>query len=197
MLAMERLSPLERAAFLLHDVFGLELNEVARALDREPSACRKLATRAREHVREARPRFPLSPEHSAEIAQAFYAASRAGDVSALQQLLAKDVVFYSDGGGKSKAATKPILGSSRVERFLLGIARKSGWRPALFYRPTCIDGLPGFITVGLDLTVQTTALAIEAGRITAIYVTRNPDKLRRLPVGEGELDAALGRPLTH
>src|SRR6186713_2298412 len=80
MLALERLSPLERAAFLLHDVFGVALDEVAATLEREPAACRKLATRARAHVRESRSRFSVSPEKGAEIAHAFYVASRAGDV---------------------------------------------------------------------------------------------------------------------
>ena len=180
MLAPERLSPLERAAFLLHDVFGVGLDEVARALEREPEACRKLATRAREHVREARPRYGVSPERSAQIAQAFYVASRAGDVSRLRQLLAEDVVVYSDGGGKRSAATKPINGRSRAERFYLGIARKYGFRAARFYRPVLIDGLPGFISAGSDGIPQTTALAIENDQIFAIYTVRNPEKLKRV-----------------
>jgi RNA polymerase sigma-70 factor (ECF subfamily) len=130
MLALERLSPLERAAFLLHDVFGVGLDEVARALEREPAACRKLASRAREHVRDARPRYPMSEEEGDRIAAAFHVASRAGDVAGLQRLLADDVTFYSDGGGKSTAATKPVLGGSRVLRFYLGLARKSGFAHA-------------------------------------------------------------------
>lgn len=181
MLALERLSPLERAAFLLHDVFGMALDEVASTLEREPAACRKLATRAREHLREARPRFGVSPERAAQIAQAFYVASRAGDVSALRQLLAEDVVVYSDGGGKRSAATKPIFGLSRVERFYAGLARKDRHLPARFHRPELIDGLAGFVTIGRDGAAQTTALSIdETGRIVAIYMVRNPDKLRHL-----------------
>jgi len=181
MLALERLSPLERAAFLLHDVFGLALDEVASALEREPAACRKLATRAREHLRQARPRFDISRERGAQIAHAFYVASRAGDVSALRQLLAEDVVVYSDGGGKRAAATKPVFGMSRVERFYAGLARKDHHLPARWYRPEVIDGLPGFVTIGRDQHAQTTALSIdETGKIVAIYMVRNPDKLRRL-----------------
>jgi len=180
MLALERLSPLERAAFLLHDVFGVPLDEIARTLDREASACRKLATRAREHVRQARPRYDVSPERSAQIAHAFYVASRAGDLSGLRQLLAEDVVVYSDGGGKRSAATKPVIGSSRVERFYVGLARKDRYRPSPYYEPARIDGLAGFISVGRDGVAQTTALSIENERIVAIYMVRNPDKLQRL-----------------
>ena len=180
MLALERLSPLERAAFLLHDVFGVGLDEIARALDREPEACRKLATRARAHVREARPRYGVSTERSAEIAHAFYVASRGGDLAELRQLLAEDVIVYSDGGGKRSAATKPIVGSSRVERFFFGLARKARFCPSPFYKPVLIDGLAGFISISTDGLLQTTALAIENARITAIYTVRNPDKLQRV-----------------
>jgi RNA polymerase sigma-70 factor (ECF subfamily) len=191
MMALERLSPLERAAFLLHDVFGVALDDVAATLQREPAACRKLATRAREHVREARPRYPVSQQESERIAEAFHTASRAGDVTGLQQLLADGVVLYSDGGGKSSAATKPVLGGSRVLRFFLGLARKAACQPSRFYRPARIDGLPGFISVGEDGVVQTTAIAVEAGRIHAIYVVRNPDKLQRLLQTTPELAAFL------
>jgi RNA polymerase sigma-70 factor (ECF subfamily) len=180
MLALERLSPLERAAFLLHDVFGIALDEIALALEREPAACRKLATRAREHVRQTEPRYAVSAERSAQIAHAFYVAARAGDVASLRQLLAEDVVVYSDGGGKRSAATKPIIGGSRVERFYAGLARKDRYRPALFYEPAQIDGLPGFISVGHDGNPQTTAFALKDDKIVAIYTVRNPDKLQRL-----------------
>jgi RNA polymerase sigma-70 factor (ECF subfamily) len=186
MLALERLSPLERAAFLLHDVFGVALDEIASALDREPAACRKLATRAREHVRDARTRYDVTAERGAQIAHAFYVASRAGDLSGLRQLLAEDVVVYSDGGGKRSAATKPVVGSSRVERFYVGLARKDQYRPALFYEPVRIDGLPGFITTAGDGAPQTTALAIADDKIVAIYMVRNPDKLERLKMREGD-----------
>jgi RNA polymerase sigma-70 factor, ECF subfamily len=191
MMALERLSPLERAAFLLHDVFGVGLDEVAVALEREPAACRKLASRAREHVREARPRYPMSAHESEQIAEAFHAASRAGDVTSLKRLLAEGVVVYSDGGGKSSAATKPVLGESRVLRFFIGLARKCGYAKSRFYQPTRIDGLPGFISVGDDGVPQTTALALEDGLIRAIYIVRNPDKLQHLLHAEPALAALL------
>jgi len=118
MLAMERLSPLERAAFLLHDVFDMEFDEVAEAIGREPAACRQLASRARAHVIEARPRFPVARERQQEIASAFFAASRSGDLAQLRQLLSNDVVFYGDGGGKRPALVNPIFGQDKVMRLL-------------------------------------------------------------------------------
>ena len=100
MLALERLSPLERAAFLLHDVFGLGFEEVAATIQRDPAACRQLAARARTHVREARPRFQVDKQRGLEIAKAFFAASRSGDMTALGAMLAADVSVHADGGGK-------------------------------------------------------------------------------------------------
>jgi RNA polymerase sigma-70 factor (ECF subfamily) len=167
----------------------MALDEVAATLEREPAACRKLATRARDHVREARPRYAVSSERGDAIAHAFYVASRAGDLSALRQLLAEDVVVYSDGGGKRSAATKPVSGLSRVERFYLGLARKDGFRPAPHYEPKRIDGLPGFVTIGHDGHPQTTAIAISGERIVAIYCMRNPDKLRGVRLAIAELGA--------
>jgi RNA polymerase sigma-70 factor (ECF subfamily) len=180
MLALESLSPLERAAFLLHDVFDVELGEIAATLEREPAACRKLATRAREHLRASRPRFNVTPERGAEIAHAFYVASRAGDVAALTRLLAEDVVVYSDGGGKRPAATKPVHGVERVVRFYVGLAQKDGFCPSAGYRPARIDGLPGFVTLSNDGLPQTTAVEVDGDRIVAIYMVRNPDKLTRV-----------------
>ncbi|WP_141589370.1 MULTISPECIES: sigma-70 family RNA polymerase sigma factor [unclassified Myxococcus] len=178
MMALERLSPLERAAFLLHDVFGMDFEEVAKAMGRAPAACRQLASRARAHVREARPRFPVSEAQGSELASAFYAASRSGDMGALQALLAQDVVVYSDGGGKVKAALNPIYGQEKTLRFFEGLLRITGVNASQRVHEGFIDGLPAFVTLEKDGTLQTTALGIEEGRIATIYVTRNPDKLQ-------------------
>jgi len=180
MLAMERLSPLERAAFLLHDVFDMEFDEVAEAIGREPAACRQLASRARAHVAQARPRFPLAQDRQQEIAAAFFAASRSGDLAQLRQLLSNDVVFYGDGGGKRPAMLNAIFGQDKVLRMLQAFTRKGGWDAANVLRMATIDGLPGRITLEGDGMLQTTALEIDNGRITAIYVMRNPDKLGHL-----------------
>ncbi|NOK06809.1 MULTISPECIES: sigma-70 family RNA polymerase sigma factor [unclassified Myxococcus] len=178
MMALERLSPLERAAFLLHDVFGMNFEEVAKAIDRDPAACRQLASRARAHVREARPRFPVSEAKGHELASAFYAASRSGDMGALQALLAQDVVLYSDGGGKAKAALNPIYGQEKTLRLFEGLLRITGVNYSQLVHEGFIDGLPAFVTLEKDGTLQTTALGIEDGRVVTIFITRNPDKLQ-------------------
>src|SRR3546814_3726558 len=111
MLALERVSPLERAAFLLHDVFGVGFDEVAKTIDRDPAATRQLAARARTHVRDARPRYKLEKEKGLAIADAFFAASRSGDMGAPDALLAADVGLWADGGRKRSAPLAPVLGS--------------------------------------------------------------------------------------
>ncbi|MFC5066778.1 sigma-70 family RNA polymerase sigma factor [Flaviflagellibacter deserti] len=179
MLALERLSPLERAAFLLHDVFGMGFDEVAQSIDREPAACRQLAARARDHIRASRPRFPVSEQQGREIAQAFFAASRSGDASMLTSLLAADVVTYSDGGGKVKAAINILNGADRLVRFMVGLSRK-GRMDSTLLREGLIDGLPGFVSREPHGVLQTTAFEIEDGRITAVYIMRNPDKLKQV-----------------
>jgi len=177
MLALERLSPLERAAFLLHDVFGLEFEEVAAAIDHDEVACRQLAHRARNHVRSTRPRFKVEKLRGLELAQAFFAASRSGDARALAELLAADVSLHADGGGKRPAAREPILGIDAVTKLFEQLA--SLLRSSLV-RVGFVNGLPGFVTLEADGELQTTALDIDDGEITAIYVVRNPDKLRHL-----------------
>lgn len=180
MMALERLSPLERAAFLLHDVFGVGFDEISETLGREPAACRQLASRARTHVRAARPRFPMPKERGLEIAAAFFAASRNGDMQQLRSLLADDVTVYADGGGKTPAALHPVAGSDDVLRLFASLARIFAEKMSRIVRYGFINGLPGFITIEQDDTLQTTALQIDDGKITGVYVMRNPDKLRHL-----------------
>jgi RNA polymerase sigma-70 factor (ECF subfamily) len=180
MLALERLSPLERAAFLLHDVFGQSFDEVAATIRREPAACRQLAARARAHVREARPRFQVEKRRGLEIANAFFAASRSGDMAALGTMLAADVSIHADGGGKRPAAPAPVLGFDHVMKVHKALAVLFRKHRSALVRAGFINGLPGFVTREGDGEFQTTALEIEDGKVTAIYVVRNPDKLRHL-----------------
>ncbi|MFI4876541.1 MAG: sigma-70 family RNA polymerase sigma factor [Blastopirellula sp. JB062] len=180
MIALERLSPLERAAFLLHDVFGIGFDDVANVIDRETAACRKLASRARTHIQAARPRFPVTKEHGLEIASAFYVASRSGDMETLHSLLAQDVTASTDGGGKVPASPRPLIGIDEVMTRHEQLALEFSTTPSLFVRFALIDGLPGFVTVEKDGIVQTTALQIEQEKVVAIYITRNPDKLQHL-----------------
>ena len=177
MMALERLSPLERAAFLLHDVFGVPLEEVAGTLHREAAAVRQLAARARRHVRESRPRYPVERTEGDRIAQAFFAAARSGDTDTLRTMLAETVVLQSDGGGKVQSFPNPIHGLDRVLRLFEGLSRKFGAEAFEMIQPMWIDGLPGYASLERGQVLQITALAIEEGRIARIYITRNPDKL--------------------
>ncbi|MEH3144321.1 MAG: RNA polymerase sigma factor SigJ [Methylobacterium frigidaeris] len=180
MLALERLSPLERAAFLMHDVFGVGFPEVARLTGRSEAAARQLAARARRHVREARPRAAVAPDAAAAVTRAFFEASRSGDAAGLSRLLADDVEVLTDGGGRRRAALHPILGRDRAVRLFAGLARKAGFARPPVLRRGWIDGLPGFATLEAGAVLQTTALAVEPDGIRAVYIVRNPDKLTRL-----------------
>jgi RNA polymerase sigma-70 factor (ECF subfamily) len=165
---------------LLHDVFGQDFNVVASALERDPAACRQLASRARVHVREAQPRFPITDRRGHEIASAFFDASRSGDVNALKALLTEDAVAYTDGGGKVKASLLPIRGRANVIHFFEDLQQRLG--PDFFLRvyQGLVDGLPAIIAMDPTGGLQTTALCIEERRISAIYIVRNPDKLERV-----------------
>ncbi len=180
MLALERLSPLERAVFLLHDVFGLGFDEVARTVQREPAACRQLAVRARTHVRGARPRFQVERQQGLALAEAFFVASRSGDTKGIAAMLANDVSFQADGGGKRPTVGEPVLGYAAVMKLLDLLAGILKSKASTLVRIAFISGLPGFITREADGELQTTALEIEDGKIAAIYVMRNPDKLKHL-----------------
>jgi len=180
MLALERLSPLERAAFLLRDVFGLGFEEVAATIQRDPATCRQLAARARTHVREARPRFQVDKQRGLELAKAFFTASRNGDMKALAAMLAADVSVHADGGGKRPAAMQPIVGFDAVMKVHEFLAAHFRDNASKLVRAGFVNGLPGFVTLEADGELQATALEIEDGKVAAIYVVRNPDKLRHL-----------------
>lgn len=178
LLALERLSPLERAAFLLHDVFDLDYPEVARALERSEAACRQLAARARANVQKERPRFPVPRDRGEAIAAAFQAALRSGDPAALKSLLAEEAVLVADGGGQRRAALNPILGADRIARFFAGIKAKGAFDAVVAAWPATINGLPGLVSREADGTLQTMAFESDGARIVAIYVVRNPEKMR-------------------
>jgi RNA polymerase sigma-70 factor, ECF subfamily len=175
MMALERLSPLERAAFLLHDVFDIDFAEVAQSLGRSEAACRQLAARARRHVRSDRPRFSADQDEGRRLAAAFEAAARSGDAAQLAQLLTADAVFHSDGGGKRPAALRIVTGADDIAALLTGLISR-GFRAASL-RPATINGLAGFVVREEDGSVSTIAFEIGNGRISAIYVVRNPEKL--------------------
>lgn len=191
LLTLDRLSALERAAFLLHDVFDFSFSEIAAALERSEAACRQLASRARAHVRAARPRGATAPlarsgeidAKHAKLMSAFAAATQSGDLRALTQMLASDVRVMTDGGGKVRSALNVIEGADRAARFLVEVTRKrpgAWWRDDFTVRFATINGLPGVVVDAPEGAMQTTAFEIEGNVIRAIYVVRNPDKLRHL-----------------
>ena len=155
-------------------------------MERSETACRQLATRARAHVRAVRPRGAAAPLRSdeidakhAELLSAFVAATQAGDLNRLTQLLASDVRVVTDGGGKVRAVLNVIDGADRVAQFLVSVTRK-GWREDFTLRFATINGLSGVVVDGPEGPVQTAAFEIEGDVIRALYVVRNPDKLRHL-----------------
>ena len=179
LLALERLAPLERAAFLLHDVLDVPFAEVAQTLGRAEPAVRKLATRAREHVRDAGRHSRTDRAELLRIRDAFLAAIQGDDPAALEQLLAADVVFTSDGGGKAPAATAPLIGPERVTKFVFGLKDKPGWRNVTRMELATLNGLPGVVFFNREGVQDAAALEIDdTGRIAAIYVVRNPEKLQ-------------------
>src|SRR5262249_5764089 len=175
---------------LLHDVFDCSFSEVATALERSEAACRQLASRARAHVRAVRPRGTTAPPASsqvdakhAQLMSAFAAATASGDLGALTRMLASDVRIVTDGGGKVRSALDVVEGANRAARFLVEVTRKrpgAWWRDDFTVRFATINGLPGIIVEAPEGTVQTTAFEIEGDVIRALYVVRNPDKLRHL-----------------
>lgn len=182
LLALERLSPLERAAFLLHDVFDLGYDEIARHLDRSEAACRQLISRARKRVKADYARREVAEEERQLLFHAFADAVRSRDVSSLARVLAQDAVLLADGGGKVTAVPGPLHGRAQVAMAFIGFARlptSNGWR----LEPARVNGFPGcllFDDLDGGRLVQTIALAPSAtqpGHIGAIYVQRNPDKL--------------------
>lgn len=180
LLALERLSPLERAVFLLHDVFDEDYAAVAAALDRSEPAVRQLAARAREHLQAARPRYDVDPAKAMRLAQAFVAAISSADTSALAGLLAEDAVMVTDGGGKRTAALRVLVGREDILRLIEGLRWRGGLAAVRGFECVRINGLPGLL---MHMEDGPSTLAFEPDeddRVAAIYVVRNPDKLRHL-----------------
>ncbi|HEY8003187.1 MAG TPA: RNA polymerase sigma factor SigJ [Phenylobacterium sp.] len=177
LLALERLSPLERAVFLLHGVFDEGYGAVAETLGRSEPAVRQLASRAREHVREARPRFSVSQDEAARLATAFMAASTKGDMAGLSALLAEDAVLVTDGGGKRKAALRVLVGVEDIVNFLQRLAWRQDALNPVRVSEARINGYPGFVLTLPDGPATVAFQPGEGGLIDAVYMVRNPEKL--------------------
>lgn len=177
MLVLERLGPVERAVFLLHQVFDTPFAEIAQMVGKREDSCRQIFRRAKQRVEKARPRFQPRPEDHRALLQGFLSACTAGDVTALEQLLAEDAVLYSDGGGKVAAARKPIEGAPAIAKFFTRLAAQAP--PGTRLREAEVNGLPGGIIEIDDAVSSVVSLEVADGRICSVLVVRNPDKLAR------------------
>lgn len=185
LVVLESLTPAERAAFVLRDVFGLSYAQVGATLDRSPDAARQLAHRARGHVRSRAPRHPVDPRTHRDLTARFLAAAEGGSLEELLRLLAPDAVLITDAGGRRKAALRPIHGAAKVAGFLLGVLRDGPGD--LRMRIDSVNGAPAVVAVGPVGVDTVAALVIDDGLVTAVHIVRNPEKLRgvRVPPGSG------------
>ena len=177
---LESLSPVERAVFLLREVFGYEYAEIAPLVGKTESNCRQIARRARGSVAARRPRFESSPEQEERLMGSFLEACARGDMEGLVSLLSEDATLWSDGGGRTRAALNPIRGATRVTRFLSGILRKAP--PGFAVRQVGINGRPGFVGYFGDGSPQSVGtIEVAGGKIRAIRLVVNPEKLANIP----------------
>jgi RNA polymerase sigma-70 factor, ECF subfamily len=176
LVVLETLSPAERAVFVLHDIFGMEFDGVAQTVGRTSAACRQLASRARRHVEERRPRFDPDAAEQRRVVTAFLEASAKGDLEKLLALLDPSVVLRADGGGKRPAAGEPIEGAARVARVLLAGQR---WYPGMEGRIASVNGGTGALITLAGELLAAVGVTVAGGRITEIDMVTNPDKLER------------------
>jgi RNA polymerase sigma-70 factor, ECF subfamily len=182
LLLLERLGPVERAAYLLHEVFDFEYAEIARVLDKTEANCRQLVARARKRIGSPHARFEADPAHAKRLVEKFTEASFAGDMEGLIALLAEDITFWGDGGGKFLGgALRPVHGASSVARLALGFVRRLVPQN-IIVRPTEINGQAGFVAYVSGRPLSALIFDIRDGRIQTIYAIGNPDKLHSLPI---------------
>jgi RNA polymerase sigma-70 factor, ECF subfamily len=178
---LERLTPVERAAFLLREVFDYDYAQIASILERSEANARQLVARARKHLGSGRPRFDADASAGDRLLERFLAAAEAGDLEALESLLAEDAIFYSDGGGKASAARKPLVGAARIARALAGITRKELRQQRFESRLVRVNGQPGrMLRTPGGAVWSVLSIDVADGRIQSVRVMRNPDKLTHL-----------------
>lgn len=178
LMVMERLTPAERAAWLLRQAFDYDYPQIAVALNKSEAACRQLVSRAQKHLKDARPRFEADQAVARDLATKFADATRAGDISRFAGLLAQDAMLWSDGGGKAAAALNVIHGPDKIARFFVGISSKlpAGLRQVV----AVINGQPGWILFDGDSPYLALAMDIAGESLRNVFIVRNPDKLARL-----------------
>ena len=180
LVVLETLSPAERAVFVLREVFGMSVAEVAGALGRTEAAVRQMAHRAREHVHARQPRFDTDKRAQREVTERFLAAVGGGDLEALLAALAPDVVLISDGGGRTRAALRPITGADKVARWLVAVAQTGASIPDLRIEVAEVNGWPAIVGWAGTEPFGSISLAVSEGRIEQVLVVVNPDKLAGL-----------------
>ncbi|WP_416485060.1 RNA polymerase sigma-70 factor [Streptomyces sp. CL12] len=178
LVVLESLSPLERAVFVLREAFGFPFAEIAALLDRGEPAVRQLAGRARRHVEERRPRYDVDPGQRRELTERFLVAASGGDLDGLMSVLAPDVRLVSDGGGQVKAALRIMHSADKVARFLAAVAPTVGSGATL--RLLEVNGGPAVLVLSGGKPDSLFQLDAREGRVTSVYIQRNPDKLRHL-----------------
>lgn len=198
MLTLERLGPVERAAFLLHDIFDLEYEEVGRHLQRSEEACRQLVSRARSRVKGEYARCQVEEEERQRLLYAFAQALVVGDVDKLASVLAHDAILITDGGGLATAIPQALHGGDRIAKALVGF-NKSVDTTTLRYRTAVVNGLPGYVLYTQDgAPLQAVALSPAGvrspGRLQAVYIIRNPQKLQHLAASADHSTAVRARP---
>ena len=176
---LESLNPVERAVFLLREVFNYDYEEISRIVGKSEDNCRQIARRARQSVAARRPRFECFPEQEEGLTQQFVEACMSGDMEGLVSLLSDDITLWSDGGGKVAAATYPIHGPERVARFLLGVLRTVP--PGFSAHPTRVNGGPGVVGYVNGHPTSVVALDVADGRLRGVRIVVNPEKLRAIP----------------
>src|SRR3712207_3974199 len=179
LVVLESLNPVERAVFLLREVFDYDYEEISRIVGKSEDNCRQIARRARQSVAARRPRFERCPEEEERLTQQFLEACTSGDMEGLISLLSEDVTLWSDGGGKVAAAPYPIYGPERVARFLLGVLRTVP--PGFSARPARVNGGPGVVGYVEGRPTSVVALDAEDGRLRGVRIVVNPEKLRAVP----------------
>ncbi|MBV9340287.1 MAG: RNA polymerase sigma-70 factor [Acidobacteria bacterium] len=177
---LERLTPLERAVFLLREVFDYDYTEIARIVEQTSANCRQILRRARQHLKHDRPRFDASPQQHEQLLHRFLEASSSGDMAALLAIISDDIVLYADGGGRANAVPNPVYGADNVVRFLLGVRKK--FLPSKLIRQVMqINGKPGIVGYLEGRPYGVITISVVEGRIRNIYIVSNPEKLDRLP----------------
>ena len=186
LVVLESLTPEERAVFVLREVFGFGYAEIGAALGRSVPAARQLAHRAREHVQARRPRFDVDWNQQREVTERFLAAAAGGDIEGLMTVLAPDVTLLTDGGGKARAALRPITGAGKAARFLVGIAGRPYMGVEISdmtLEVAEINASPGTLILSGGRAIAALTLTVSDGRITAIQLLANPDKLAAISAG--------------